>query len=137
MAQFKINGAHQDTGRDMTVIVEAFDEADAREQAHELGVLIARVEVVQSEVAYFAQQISDRIAHASQPEELRHDLQSVRTIQKTSKRLKIQLLFCVVFVLIGIVAAVFSDYREEGMAIGAAGAIGYVVIRTLIWWHHG
>jgi len=84
------------------------------------------------------------------PLSLGRDLPRVRTIQKTDKGLKAQVLLAVMFLLggtIGIIVASQGEFAADSEApgwlllfsiFGVCLGMGWLIIaKILIWWHHG
>ena len=68
--------------------------------------------------------------------------ESITTIQETSKRLKKQIIYSVIVIVISIplfILAVSNDSGSLGLISGLlffVGAIWYIAIKTMVWWHH-
>lgn len=70
----------------------------------------------------------------------------VTTIEFTKKKYKLQLFFCVTLIAIGIIIEIASTeaiaqpqsfVNNFGTVFILAGLIWYVILRIIIWWHHG
>jgi len=68
--------------------------------------------------------------------------ESITTIQETSKRLKKQIIYSIIAILISIplfIVAVSDNNRSLGLIsilLFFIGAIWYIVVKTMVWWHH-
>jgi uncharacterized membrane protein YvbJ len=66
----------------------------------------------------------------------------ITTIQETSKKLKKQIIYATILILISIplfIIAVSDNISSLGLIsilLFFAGAVWYLVIKTMIWWHH-
>jgi len=68
----------------------------------------------------------------------------VRTIELTSKRLKLHELFSVLLLLVGLIWTISASQSSAGRdgagvlpgVLLAAGFVWFVVTRFRIWWHH-
>jgi uncharacterized membrane protein YvbJ len=69
--------------------------------------------------------------------------EKVQTIEKTSKKLKLQMLLCRPLIILGMLVGFMGLVMETpttmilGIVVFAAAFLWFGTLRFLIWWHHG
>lgn len=68
--------------------------------------------------------------------------EKVQTIEQTSKRLKKQMIFALLAMMIGVIIAISSSSSNStggiffGMLLTISGIIWVITVKIKIWWHH-
>lgn len=69
-------------------------------------------------------------------------IEKVQTIEQTSKRLKKQMIFAILFMMFGVIIALSSAGNNSlggtafGTMLSIAGIIWLITVKAKIWWHH-
>lgn len=142
--KYNVSGAHRDTGEEMQVTVEARDFHEAEAKAGSLGLMISSINE----------------HHPDQPHQQPQQQQSeptpgpldnvpgVRTIEKTGKIWKAQMLFAALGAIVCFFGLVIffglsfqMEFDQPWLQIFGFATAGFVVwygiVKAMTWWHHG
>lgn len=113
---FRVHGALLATGVNTSLVVEAYSPEEAQETARAQGVLASSIEHLGS-----------------------HDAganRGVQTIERTAKVWKSRMATAGGVFLLGVFLFFFGN-PQLGVLLALAGGVGFLVVKSMAWWHHG
>jgi hypothetical protein len=123
--KFRIIGAERQTGAEVSKVIEAPTPSAAEDRAHQMGVMVERIEM-EAPPPVVAAPVP--VARRAPPR--------VQTVEQTSKRWKGLQVIGVCLIPLGCLASV-AIAPEIGFGLGMVGLAVYVYGRMAAWWHHG